>query len=136
MAEALAGLAAVAERGAPTARQLAEGFDEAARWAVLAEMGFGPDAGRLARLAAGGMRIGAGFGAGGSPALLATHAAERRLAEGDLAGAAAALDRLDGPAAEALGAWRDGARRRLATDAAAAWLGTLAEARAALEALP
>lgn len=136
MAEALAGLAGVAERGAPTPRHLAEGFDAAARAAVLAEMGFGPDAGRLARLAASGMRLGTGFGAGGSPALLATHAAERRLAEGDLAGAAAALGGLDGPAAEALAPWREAAGRRLAADAAAAWLGTLAEARAALEALP
>jgi hypothetical protein len=136
MAEALAGLAEVAARGAPTPWQLAEGFDEVARAAVLAEMGFGPDAGRLLRLAAGGMRLGAGFGAGGSPALAATHAAEQRLAAGDLAGAVAALDALRGPAAAALADWQGAARRRLAADAAAAWLGTLAEARATLEAMP
>jgi hypothetical protein len=136
MAEALAALAEVAEFGAPLPRQLGESFAAAAAAAVLAELGHGPDAGLLMRLAVAGMRLGAGWGAAATPALAATRSAEQLLAQGDLAGADAALAALRGAPATAMAAWRGAAQRRLAADSTAAWLASLATARAVLAATP
>ena len=131
IAEALAPLAEAARLGAPLLRQLAESFGAAADAAVLAEMGYGAESGRVARLMASTMRVGAGLGSAGTPALAATAQAEQALARGDLAGAAAAIDELEGPVAEAMAPWRRAAARRLAADAAAARLAELAAARLA-----
>jgi hypothetical protein len=57
-------------------------------------------------------------GAGQSAPEAAVSAAERSLAAGDLAGAAAALDPLTGPAAEAARPWQQMARLRLAVETA------------------
>lgn len=122
----LAPLGPLAAEGAPTARQLLETFRDTADAALLAEMGVGQ--GWLARRVAATMRLGAALGGGTSPALAALGAAGRHLAARDLAGAATALAALDGPAAEAVAAWRDGLARRLALDAAAARLAAHAEA--------
>ena len=113
---ALASLGAVSQHGAASPRQLRENFGSAATDAVLAEMG---EQGRLARLLAATMRLGARHVGGETPALAATVAAEARLEEGDLVGADRALEGLAGPAAQALAPWRQDLARRLAADAAA-----------------
>lgn len=123
-------LAAAAAEGAPTPRQLAEGFAAAADAAVLAEMGFAPDAGWLARRAAATMRLGAEFGAAGTPGLAALREAGARIAVYDMAGGEAALAALPAGTAAALGAWRAGLQRRIAADDAHARLSALALARA------
>jgi hypothetical protein len=123
-------LAPAAAEGAPTLRDLLAGFDAAAEAAVLAELGFGPDAGWLARRMAGTMRLGATMGAAGTPALAALRDAEEALASGRAAAAEARLAGLTGPAAEALATWRAGLARRIAADAAAAQLAALSIARA------
>ncbi len=123
-------LAAAAAEGAPTMRDLRAGFEPAAEAAVLAELGFGPDAGWLARRLAGTMRLGAGMGAAGTPALAALRDAEAELAAGRAAAAEARLAGLSGPTAAALAAWRAGLARRIAADAAAAQLAALSIARA------
>ncbi|MBW6399238.1 hypothetical protein KPL78_15355 [Roseomonas sp. HJA6] len=123
-------LAAAAADGAPTLRQLAEDFGPAADALVLAEMGFGPDAGWFARRTARTMRLGAEFGAAGTPGLTALRDAAERLAEEDGPGAEAALAPLPQGAAPALDAWRARLARRLAADAARVQLAELAMARA------
>jgi hypothetical protein len=119
---ALAPLAGVSRQGAPSSRQLRDGFGSAATEAVLAEMG---EQGRLAWLLAATMRFGARHLGGETPALAATAAAEARLRDGDLAGAEAALAALAGPAAAALAPWRQDLARRLAADTAARQLEVL-----------
>jgi hypothetical protein len=123
-------LAAAAAEGAPTMRDLRAGFDAAAQAAVLAELGFGPDAGWLARRLAGTMRLGATMGAAGTPALAALRDAEEELAAGRAAAAEARLAGLTGAPAVALAPWRAGLTRRIAADAAAAQLTALSIARA------
>jgi hypothetical protein len=123
-------LASAATEGAPTLRRLAEDFATAADAAVLAEMGFGPDAGWLARRAAATMRLGATLGAAGTPGLAALREAASLLAAGDAVGAEAVLDTLAPGTAEALGGWRAGLRRRIAMDQAQARLSALALDRA------
>lgn len=130
LAAALDSLRAIAARGAPTLRMLAGDFAAAADRAIMAETGL-EGGGMLGRLAATTMRLGAGLGSAGTPALAATRAASARLAEGDLAGAEAALSELDGAPAAAFAAWRDAARDRLRADAAAAALAELVAARLA-----
>ena len=129
---ALVSLQAVAVQGAPTARQRAEGFPAAADAAVLAEMGYGADAGWVARGAAATMRLGAAFGSAPTPTLLAMREAREALALSDLDGAEAALRSLPPGPAFAITVWRDGLRRRLAADDAARRLAMLAGERAAL----
>lgn len=111
-------LAPVARLGAPLPVRLRAEFDAAANAAVLAEIGYPAESGRVLRLLAAAMRLGARHGGGDSPALRATVAAEDRLAEGDLSGADQALSGLDGAAALALAPWRQALARRLAADAA------------------
>ncbi len=123
-------LAAAAAEGAPTIRDLRAGFDAVAQAAVLAELGFGPDAGWLARRLAGTMRLGATMGAAGTPALAALRDAEEELAAGRAAAAEARLAGLSGATAAALAPWRAGLARRIAADAAAAQLTALSIARA------
>jgi hypothetical protein len=124
----LAGLEELAERGAPTLRLLAVDFAAAADLAIMAEAGL-DDAGLLGRIAAATMRMGAGIGRAGTPALEATRNAAARLAEGDLPGADAALALLDGAPAAAITAWRDGAAARMQADATAARLAERVGAR-------
>jgi hypothetical protein len=123
-------LAPAAAQGAPTLRRLAEDFAPAADAAVLAEMGFGPDAGWLARRAAATMRLGASMGAAGTPGLAALQQAASLLAAGDGVAAEAALAPLAPAAAAAVEDWRAGLRRRIAVDQAQARLSGLALDRA------
>jgi hypothetical protein len=124
----LAELDGVADRGAPTLRMLAAEFAATADLAIMAEAGL-DDAGLLGRIAAATMRVGAGIGRAGTPALEATRNAAARLAEGDLPGADAALALLEGAPAAATTIWRDGAAARMQADAAAARLAELVAAR-------
>lgn len=123
-------LSAAAAEGAPTIRDLAASFGPAAEAAVLAELGFAPDAGWLARRAAGTMRLGAAMGAAGTPALAALRDAAAELAAGRAAEAEARLATLSGPTAGALATWRSGLARRIAADAALTQLAALAIERA------
>lgn len=127
---ALDSLRAFAVRGAPTRPMLAGDFAAAADQAIMAESGL-EGGGMLARLAATTMRLGASLGSTGTPTLAATRIASVRLAEGDLAGAEAALSALDGAPAAAFTAWRTAAQDRLRADAAAAALAALVAARVA-----
>lgn len=68
-----------------------------------------------------------GAPAGGPQA--AVHAAEASLAAGSLADAVAAIEKLDGPAAETAAPWLQMAKRRLAVDVALRQLETLLTAR-------
>ena len=65
----------------------------------------------------------------GEGALAVVARAEARLAAGDLAAAAQALDALDGAPARVFADWRRAASARAAADAAIARLGSLAVAR-------
>ncbi|WP_230166799.1 hypothetical protein [Roseomonas sp. CECT 9278] len=123
-------LAPAAAEGAPTLRRLAEEFDAAADAAVLAEMGFGPDAGWLARRVAATMRLGATVGAAGTPGLAALRETAALLAAGDAPAAEAMLATLAPGTGAALGGWRAGLRRRIALDHAQARLSALALERA------
>lgn len=123
-----AGLDGLADRGAPTLRMLAADFAATADLAIMAEAGL-DDTGLLGRIAAATMRMGAGIGRAGTPALEATRNAAARLAEGDLAGADAALALLEGAPAAATTIWRDGAAARMQADAVAARLAELVAAR-------
>ena len=123
-----AGLEGVADRGAPTLRMLAADFAAAADLAIMAEAGL-DDTGLLGRIAAATMRMGAGIGRAGTPALEATRNAAARLAESDLPGADAALALLEGAPAAATTIWRDGAAARMQADAVAARLAELVAAR-------
>ncbi len=123
----LRGIAPLAAAGAPTARALADAFPSVAEAAIAQEAGFDPD-GDLARLAVRAMRLGAAFGAGGSPAMAATRLAEAALQRGDLNAAHAALAGLRGP--PAVVDWRARAGLRIAADAGAEALVRLAAARA------
>lgn len=124
----LAELDELAEGGAPTLRMLATDFAAAADLAIMAEAGL-EDAGLLGRIAAATMRMGAGIGRAGTPALEATRDAAARLAEGDLAAADAALRPLDGAVAAAIAIWRGGAAARMRADATSARLTELVSAR-------
>jgi hypothetical protein len=112
----LAPLAAAAAQGAPSRRQVQDSFGAAATDAGLAEM---DGQGRLARLPAATMRLGARHAGRDMPVLAATALAGIRLAGGHLQGADHALDGLAAPPAEALARWRRSLARRLAADAAA-----------------
>ncbi len=123
-------LAAGAAEGTPTLRQLAEEFGPAADAVVLAEMGYGPDAGWFARNAARTMRLGADFGAAGTPALAALRDAAERLGNGDAPGAEAALAALPADSAAPMAVWRNRLARRITADAAQTLLAALALSRA------
>lgn len=118
----------IAPRGARTARSLAAELPAFADAAIVAEAGL-EGAGMMGRLAAGTMRLGASFGGAGTPTLLAVRDALARAAEGDVAGADAALAGLEGVPAAALAPWRDAARERLAVEAAVANLTALVASR-------
>ncbi len=121
-------LQAIAPRGARTARSLAAELPAAADAAIVAEAGL-ESAGMMGRLAAGTMRFGASFGGAGTPTLVAVRDALARAAEGDIAGADAALAGLEGAPAAVLAPWRDAARERLVVEAAAANLVALVATR-------
>ncbi|WP_137125869.1 hypothetical protein [Roseomonas sp. HF4] len=123
-------LAAAAAEGAPTRADLVAGFAAAAEAATLAEIGFTPDAGWIARRVAATARFGAGLGAAGTPGLAALRDAAGLLEAGALADAAQALDALPAESAAALSPWRAGLDRRIAADLAHGRLSDLALRRA------
>lgn len=127
---ALLPLAAAAADGAPVPAELRAGLSEAARTAAMMELGFAPDAGWFARRVADAVRVGTHLGAQGTPALAVLRQVDERLAAGDAAGAEAALAALPPDGAALLSSWREGLRRRIAADDAAARLAAIATARA------
>jgi hypothetical protein len=131
---ALAPLQDAAMEGAPTSRQLAEGFAAVADAAVLAEMGYGTDAGWIARRAAATMRLGAALGSSSTPALHAMQRVGEALALGDLAAAEDALGTMPVGSIRAVQPWRTGLLRRMAADDAARRLAAIAQERATLPA--
>ncbi len=124
-------LAPLAPDGVPTRAALEREFPalaaRAAQAALAPEDGDWLDrtAARLSRVVTI-RRVGEGEGEG---ALAVVARAEARLAAGDLAAAAEALDGLDGAPALVFGDWRRTAAARAAADAAIARLGSLAVAR-------
>lgn len=133
MAEAAEPLVALAPGGVPTRAALESEFPalavRAAQAALAPEDGDWLDrtAARLSRVVTI-RRVGEGV-EDGEGALAVIARAEVRLAAGDLAAAAHALDTLDGAPALVFGDWRRAAAARAATDAALARLGGLAVAR-------
>ena len=126
----LAPLGDAAREGAPNQSHLLETFPAVADAAVLMEMGFGADAGWLARRAAAAMRIGVALGSNGSPVLAAMDTIGVALARGDLAEANRVLQGLDGALPPALANWRAMLERRVAANVAAQRLAALARDRA------
>ncbi|HXQ67804.1 MAG TPA: uroporphyrinogen-III synthase [Alphaproteobacteria bacterium] len=128
---AVATLKGAAATGVPTLGELSERFDAAslaaARAAILPDRPgwIGETLARLKHLVV--IRH-MGELAGSSPDALLSRA-EVLLKAGDLAAAVAALGGLSAPAADAMKPWLEGAKARLAVDAAAAELSTRALAR-------
>jgi uncharacterized coiled-coil DUF342 family protein len=139
IADQLDRIAPHAEEGIPTRNELAARFP-----AVLADIrraGEGGDGGdamdRALNTLQGLVRVRPAPGevAGeGSESVLAR--AEHRVGTGNVAGAVAALDRLEGAAAEAASAWLDPARARLAAEEVLAALDAAALERLAAEGTP
>ena len=128
-------LAAHAREGVPDGPALRRDFDEAARAAVLAAGGEVPRdwLGRAwaeAKALVTVRRV--GDIEGDEPDAVVARA-ELLLKEGDVAAAAAELDKLEGAPAAALAGWRGRARAHLAVDRALAAIGALAVARLASE---
>ncbi|MGO8866455.1 MAG: uroporphyrinogen-III synthase [Alphaproteobacteria bacterium] len=128
---AVAALKGAAATGVPTLGELSERFDAAslaaARAAIVPDRPgwIGETLARLKHLVV--IRH-MGELAGSSPDALLSRA-EVLLKAGDLAAAVAALGGLSGPAADAMRPWLEGAKARLAVDAAAAELSTRALVR-------
>ncbi|MGQ0664095.1 MAG: COG4223 family protein [Pseudomonadota bacterium] len=131
IAKALQGVAQMAEVGIATLGQLRERLSGVADDIVLAHRA-PADATwvdqAMARLRVFGVRVGAQIrGEDDSDAVEAVVGrAEARLADGDLAGAVAELERLSGPPLAAATVWLREARARLGADLASAHLGKLA----------
>ncbi len=124
--EAAAPLAEVARKGVPTRAALEAQFPELAARAAQADLA-SEEGGWLNRTAARFSRVvtvrRVGEGAEeGDGALAAIARAENRLAAGDLAAAAAALEELEGAPGKVYGKWRQSAKARAAIDAAIAGL--------------
>jgi hypothetical protein len=131
---AVAPLQANAAKGVPTLTLLTQQFAAAANEIVRADRAppsdsFGDQV--VAKLSSlvSVRRVGKGAVEQGAEAAVA--AAEQALAEGDLGAAVAALETLQGPAAEAAKPWLDQARARLAAEAAVSKANGLALARVA-----
>jgi hypothetical protein len=117
--------------GLPSLRDLQAAFPEVARRLVAIEAGAegeGWSAGVLRRLSEAVNLRPIGHVEGDAPSAVAARA-EVKLNAGDLAGALAELDGLDGAAAEAAASWRRDAEARLAADHAVSRLGTLVSER-------
>jgi hypothetical protein len=112
----LTGLRPLAETGAPTRAALAAGFPDVAARAASALHTPPKGASPLARILAALSRLVVirridDLDARTPDAALAR--AERALSDGDVKGALAEVDALPQPARDAIGEWREGARRRL-----------------------
>ncbi|MGF1591765.1 MAG: COG4223 family protein [Kiloniellaceae bacterium] len=117
--------------GLPSLRDLQAAFPEVARRLVAIEAGAegeGWSSGVLRRLSEAVNLRPVGHVEGSTPSAVAARA-EVKLNAGDLAGALAELDGLDGAAAEAAASWRRDAEARLAADGAVSRLGTLVSER-------
>lgn len=132
---ALAGVVAPLERrasaGMPSLRDLQARFPDVARRIAAIEVGEegeGWSAGVLRRMAEAVNLRPVGLVEGDAPTAVAARA-EVKLNDGDLAGALAELDALDGAAAEAAASWRSDAEARLAADRAVSRLGALVSER-------
>jgi hypothetical protein len=115
--EAAAELEPSASAGVPTLKQLRDSFESTADEIVRSAQGPAGD-GMLERAAGSLMRLvtirPVGADAEGDHAAARVARAEARLADGDLAGAVAELEGLEGPPAEAAAPWLEQARARLA----------------------
>ncbi len=125
----LAGIIAPLERrataGLPSLSELQARFPEASRRIAAIEVGQegeGWSAGVLRRLSEAVNLRPVGMVEGGTPTAIAARA-EVKLNQGDLAGALAELDALEGAAAEAVAGWRADAEARLAAEQAVGALG-------------
>jgi len=131
----IAGIIAPLERrasvGLPGLSALQASYPEAARRVAAIELGKegeGWSAGVLRRLSEAVNLRPVGMVEGDTPTAI-TARAEVKLNEGDLAGALAELDKLDGAAAEAMANWRSEAEARLAGNRAVDALGALVSER-------
>jgi hypothetical protein len=115
--EAASRLAPTASTGVPALKQLRESFESTANEIVQSAQAPAGD-GVLDRAAGSLMRLvtirPVGADAEGDDAAARVARAEARLADGDLAGAVAELEGLEGPPAEAAAPWLEQARVRLA----------------------
>jgi hypothetical protein len=117
--------------GLPSLRELQARFPEVAHRIAAIELGEGREgwsAGVLRRLADTVNLRPVGLIEGDGAAAVAARA-EVKLNDGDLAGALAEIDSLEGPAAEAAASWRSEAAARLAADRAVSRLGALVSER-------
>lgn len=122
---ALAPLATVAAAGAPSAAALRSAFPAVAERIRAASMKVDPEAGLFDRLAASAGSLVTVKPAGpvdGSSTTAIVSRMEADVAKGDLAAALQEGDALDAAAKAPFGDWADGARRRIAIDAALAAL--------------
>jgi hypothetical protein len=120
-----------ASAGLPGLRELQARFPEVARRIAAIEMGReseGWSAGVLRRLAEAVNLRPVGLIEGAAPTAVAARA-EVKLNDGDLAGAVAEIDSLEGAAAEAAASWHSEAEARLAADSAVSRLGVLVSER-------
>jgi hypothetical protein len=131
LAEAIAPLERRASAGLPSLRELQASFPDVARRIAAIEVGEegeGWSAGVLRRVAEAVNLRPVGMVEGDAPTAVAARA-EVKLNDGDLAGALAELDSLQGAAAEAAAAWRADAEARLAATRALGTLGALVSQR-------
>ncbi|WP_193366879.1 COG4223 family protein [Pelagibius marinus] len=120
-----------ASAGLPSLLDLQASFPDVARRIAAIEVGKegeGWSAGVLRRMAEAVNLRPVGLVEGAAPTAVAARA-EVKLNDGDLAGALAELDGLDGAAAEAAANWRAEAEARLAADRAVSTLGALVSER-------
>lgn len=131
LASAIAPLERRAAAGLPSLLELQASFPEVARRIAAIEVGEegeGWSAGVLRRMAEAVNLRPVGLVEGIEPTAIAARA-EVKLNDGDLAGAVAELDALEGAAAEAAASWRADAEARLAADQAVSTLGALVSQR-------
>ena len=120
-----------ATTGLPTLRDLQARFPEVARRIAAIEASSAEDGwtgGVLRRLSEAVNLRPIGLVEGSAPSAVAARA-EVKLNDGDLAGALAELDALDGAAAEAAASWRADAEARQAAEQAVGRLGALVSQR-------
>ncbi len=131
LASAIAPLERRAPAGLPSLLDLQASFPEVARRIAAIEVGEegeGWSAGVLRRVAEAVNLRPVGLVEGDAPTAVAARA-EVKLNDGDLAGALAELDALEGAAAEAAASWRADAEARLAAERAVSALGALVSQR-------
>lgn len=136
--KAIETIAAYADKGVPTLRELQASFAEAANAVMLQDViGNEPNGFDRAIISTAAMlRLHAlAHWLGGSwPASAVVWEAKTHLDAGDLAGASAALERLSGPEAKAAAAWIRAAKSRIAADQVLDLLETVARSHAGVAA--